>query len=224
MRVRTWIVALNLLALSPVAAGAAEHFVTIDSGTLSFEPAVLEIEIGDTVTWTNDGLGSHNVVADDASFSSGPPSTDEWVFSHTFHTGGDFPYHCEVHVGQGMVGTVTVEGVFGDSFEVGDDTTWDFSTGLRPGCTCYFSSDCAGATFCDYGPGGFQEAHFANAQSLDLEGLKGRVLSSSYSPLPGHPAHEPLIRELRRLFEQARQDDGRVTLEYDTELFWGPLS
>ena len=106
------------------------------------------------MTWVNDG-GNHNVVADDASFTSGPPSTDMWQYSHTFHSGGSYPYSCEVHVGQGMVGTVTVAGVFADDLESGDDSAWPDSTGTRGTCTCYFSSDCVSGSFCDYGPGGF---------------------------------------------------------------------
>ncbi len=152
-----WIPNLPLavvLLLTPAIAGAAEHFVAIDSATLSFEPAELTIQVGDTVTWTNDG-GLHNVVADDDSFTSGPPSDDLWVFSHTFHHGGAFPYSCEVHVAQGMVGTVTVEGILADDFEGGDTAVWSDILGGRETCTCYFSSDCAGSTFCDYGPGGF---------------------------------------------------------------------
>ncbi len=148
-----WIPALILLALPAAVAGAAEHFVSIDSDTNSFVPADLVIEVGDTVTWTNDG-GLHNVIAADDSFTSGPPSKDLWVFSQTFHEGGFFPYSCEVHVAQGMVGTVTALGIFGDDFEAGDETAWSSATGLRESCTCYFSSDCPGAQFCNWGPGG----------------------------------------------------------------------
>lgn len=145
--------ALLLLTLAASAAQAAEHFVTIDSSTFSFEPAELTIQIGDTVTWTNDG-GLHNVVADDDSFTSGPPSSDLWVYSHTFNVGGVYPYNCAVHVDQGMTGTVTVEGIFGDGLESGDDSEWSTSTGLRGHCTCYFSNDCPGSSFCNWGPGG----------------------------------------------------------------------
>ncbi len=31
---------------------------------------------------------------------------------------------------------------------------------------------------------------FPNTQEFDIEGLRGRLLSSSYSPLPGHPKHD----------------------------------
>jgi SAM-dependent methyltransferase len=66
------------------------------------------------------------------------------------------------------------------------------------------------------------QARFLNLQVLGWEGLKARLLSSSYTPLPGHPDHEPMMRELRRIFDQA-QRDGRVRLEYDTEVHHGRL-
>lgn len=55
-------------------------------------------------------------------------------------------------------------------------------------------------------------------QSFDLEGVKGRLLSSSYTPKPGHPGHEPLMADLEALFrEHAR--DGQVRYEYRTDIY-----
>jgi len=72
--------------------------------------------------------------------------------------------------------------------------------------------------------GGLSYAHhrFANAQELDLEGLRGRLLSSSYTPASGHPDHEPMLAALPALFE-AHAAGGRVRFEYDTDLYVGPL-
>lgn len=42
-----------------------------------------------------------------------------------------------------------------------------------------------------FGPGGYKIQAFQNAQYFDLPGLTGRLLSSSYAPLAGHPAHAP---------------------------------
>ena len=148
LRVPTSLLILLLAASTP--AIADEHIVNIVG--LTFDPADLTIEVGDTVTWVNDG-GVHNVVGD--GFTSGPPSNDLWTYSYTFHHGGDYPYVCEVHEDAGMVGTVTVEGIFGDPFESGDTMAWSDTTPLRPSCTCYFSGDCVSGSFCDYGPGGF---------------------------------------------------------------------
>lgn len=139
---------LGLLVTGP--ALAAEHFVNTNG--LVFEPADLTINVGDTVTWINADNGFHNVVADDGSFTSGPPSNDSWQYSHTFTTGGSYGYHCEVHVGQGMTGTITVQGVFADGMEGGTAEAWSEVEGTLPICHCYFSSDCAdGGDFCNWG-------------------------------------------------------------------------
>jgi hypothetical protein len=68
---------------------------------------------------------------------------------------------------------------------------------------------------------GPHETHvFANAQHFDFEGLKGRLLSSSYAPAEGHPRHEPMLDELRRIFDE-HQHDGSVTFSYDTRVHVG---
>jgi SAM-dependent methyltransferase len=61
---------------------------------------------------------------------------------------------------------------------------------------------------------------FTHAQEFDFEGLKGRLLSSSYAPQAGHPAHEPMLRELREVFER-HQNGGRVNFEYETSMWYG---
>lgn len=63
---------------------------------------------------------------------------------------------------------------------------------------------------------------FENEQSFDLAGLRGRLLSSSYAPAAGHPAHEPMLEELARLFGE-HEEEGRVRFEYDAELYLGRL-
>lgn len=63
---------------------------------------------------------------------------------------------------------------------------------------------------------------FANRQVLDFEGLRGRLLSSSYVPEAGTPAHEPLLAGLRELFDR-HQRDGQVIFPYETRVFFGRL-
>ncbi len=74
-----------------------------------------------------------------------------------------------------------------------------------------------------FGPAGFREATFPNWQTLDFEGLKGRLLSSSYAPEPGHPQHLPMLDALEAIFCQ-HQADGKVTFKYDTLVFHGRLT
>jgi SAM-dependent methyltransferase len=61
-----------------------------------------------------------------------------------------------------------------------------------------------------------------NEQSFDLEGLEGRVLSSSYMPQPGHPRFEAMHEAVRSLFDQT-QRDGHVTMKHDCVVCWGRI-
>ncbi|MEP7234344.1 MAG: class I SAM-dependent methyltransferase [Ignavibacteriota bacterium] len=63
---------------------------------------------------------------------------------------------------------------------------------------------------------------FPNNQSFDFEGLKGRLLSSSYTPAPDSPNYQPMLEELRRIFEEY-QCEGNVNILYNTEVFFGQI-
>lgn len=73
-----------------------------------------------------------------------------------------------------------------------------------------------------FGGEGPRRAVFDNRQDFDLEGLRGRLLSSSYTPGPEHPDRAPMLAELERLF-RAHQSGGRVRVEYETTLTYGRL-
>ena len=59
---------------------------------------------------------------------------------------------------------------------------------------------------------------FENYQIFDYEGLEGRLLSSSYVPLNGHKNYEPMLKELKRIFE-TYNDNGKVRFEYETVVY-----
>ena len=63
-------------------------------------------------------------------------------------------------------------------------------------------------------------ARFAHSQRLDFDGLRGRLLSSSYAPAAGDPRHAPMLAALRALFD-ATAVDGHVDFDYDTRVFAG---
>lgn len=67
-----------------------------------------------------------------------------------------------------------------------------------------------------------EQAVFANHQVFEFEGLKGRLLSSSYAPEAGEPAHAPMLAALRELFEH-HQRDGVVVFPYRTLVFFAQL-
>jgi SAM-dependent methyltransferase len=74
-----------------------------------------------------------------------------------------------------------------------------------------------------FGSDPFETRTFDNRQTLDLDGLKGRLSSSSYVPGPGQPGHEAMMREAERTF-RAHETDGTVTFEYDTKVYYGRLT
>jgi plastocyanin len=101
--------ALVLFLTIPGSAWAATHQVQVFS--FGYDPQTLTIQPGDTVVWTNVG-GSHNVQADDGSFSN-PVNSTPWTFSHTFNRSGEFGYYCLPHGapgGFGMAGKIIVAG------------------------------------------------------------------------------------------------------------------
>jgi SAM-dependent methyltransferase len=71
--------------------------------------------------------------------------------------------------------------------------------------------------------GRYEEARFDNLQRFDFEGVKGRLLSSSYAPDSTHPDYERMLAELRLIFDKY-QSEGKVDFEYDTRIFFGHLA
>jgi len=74
-----------------------------------------------------------------------------------------------------------------------------------------------------FDPAPFSQHSYPMAQHFDYAGLEGRLLSSSYAPRPDHPQHAPMLRELRRLFEQ-HAVDGQVAVSYKTRVFLGGIT
>jgi len=91
--------------------------------TLTFEPKVVVVHVGDTVEWHNDSLLVHTVTADpkraarpeDVALPAGALPFDsgflvpEATFRHTFQHAGSYRYFCIPHEGAGMIATVEVE-------------------------------------------------------------------------------------------------------------------
>jgi len=74
-----------------------------------------------------------------------------------------------------------------------------------------------------FGSGGFTSRTFSYRQEVGFAGLKGRMLSSSYTPEQGHPNHEPMIAELSKI-HQTHAVNGLVTFEYVTRMYYGRLA
>jgi SAM-dependent methyltransferase len=71
-----------------------------------------------------------------------------------------------------------------------------------------------------YGAGQWQLATFPNVQKFDLEGVLGRLDSSSYAPVAGTEGHARMREELAKLFDECQQD-GTVAFRYETKTYVG---
>jgi SAM-dependent methyltransferase len=59
---------------------------------------------------------------------------------------------------------------------------------------------------------------FNNMQVFDFEGVKGRLLSSSYAPID----NAEMLEELRNIFDKHNKN-GTVEFEYETKVYWGKM-
>ncbi len=73
-----------------------------------------------------------------------------------------------------------------------------------------------------FSPNEFTSHALPNFQEFDFEGLCGRLRSCSYVPAPGHSQFEPMMQELRRIFDTYQQR-GVVRMEYRTRVYAGKL-
>jgi plastocyanin len=78
---------------------AATEVAVVDN---DFEPAVVTVDVGATVTWTWDGSNPHDVGGD--GFASDIQTSGS--FEHTFDQAGEYEYYCSLH--SGMRGRVVV--------------------------------------------------------------------------------------------------------------------
>ena len=89
-----------------------DHTVNVVSN--EFQPQLLVVDQGDIVEW-DCTQGVHNVNGSLAAypdntedFSNGPAAPAPWTYQYTFTSPGYNEYHCDPHLGLGMVGSVMV--------------------------------------------------------------------------------------------------------------------
>ena len=122
------LVVLAVGVLSTIAPSAFAQTVSVPTGSSlpgceetdeCWDPSVITVDIGATVTWTNDDVGPHTVTAGDLKvdpdnigtmipngFDSGMMMSGD-IFSHQFDVEGSYPYLCIIH--PWMIGTVIVQ-------------------------------------------------------------------------------------------------------------------
>jgi plastocyanin len=106
-----WTLPLAAAVLLAVPASAADQSVSALPSN-EWSPDDVTIDMGDTVTWHNEG-GVHSVKFNDGSFEDpSQPSSDPWTVQRTFDTPGIFRYVCGLH-GSAMPGVVRVRDATG---------------------------------------------------------------------------------------------------------------
>ncbi|MEI9959292.1 MAG: hypothetical protein WDM90_23930 [Ferruginibacter sp.] len=63
---------------------------------------------------------------------------------------------------------------------------------------------------------------FVNKQVFDFEGLKGRLLSSSYMPTVADSGYANMITDLQQLFEKYKENES-ITINYETKVYVGSI-
>ncbi|MCO5221702.1 MAG: class I SAM-dependent methyltransferase [Thermomicrobiales bacterium] len=73
-----------------------------------------------------------------------------------------------------------------------------------------------------FGAAGYQRFVLPNEQELDAEAFWGRLISSSYTPLPGEPGHEEIRQRSAEIFAEHAQD-GVLRFPYETVIYVGQV-
>jgi len=73
-----------------------------------------------------------------------------------------------------------------------------------------------------YSPYDYKEITFPNYQEFDYEGIKGRLLSSSYIPAEGSNNCCDMLNYLENIFEKNNKK-GKIKMEYKTVVYYGKL-
>ena len=103
--IATIILLLCGLSVSIGAPKKVSHSVSMEN--MKFDPSDLQINVGDSVEWTNKDDRDHNVTAKDGSFKS-PNLSSGATYKYTFKKAGKFPYACSLH--PRMKASITVSG------------------------------------------------------------------------------------------------------------------
>ncbi|MBV8196712.1 MAG: cupredoxin family copper-binding protein [Candidatus Eremiobacteraeota bacterium] len=94
------------LALLLTATAAAPSAPEVHIRNDAFNPPVLTVEVGQSVTFTNNDDDAHTVTATDGTFDSKGLDTNG-VWRHAFTQAGTYRYFCQLH--PFMKGTIVVK-------------------------------------------------------------------------------------------------------------------
>ena len=178
------------LSAAPVAgdemSGASGSHVSI--GYANYQPAKIDVLVGDTVSWHNDSVRRHTITDDGNAYDSGTLPTGTG-YEHVFGKTGSFPYHCRLHAGiNGQVDAwkLLLDGVAG-SAEAGRPFQLRGRTALPPQTPVSIEADAGSgfqpvATATTGSDGGFTAA-VTPAQSATYRAVAGGDASPSVQVL-----------------------------------------
>jgi plastocyanin len=100
--------------LKPKSSETVRHLATttVLMNDDSFDKADVTINVGDSITWVQNGDHKHNATADDGSWTTGDLTMKGQSATLTFNQAtGDTPisYNCTHHKSKGMTGKITVK-------------------------------------------------------------------------------------------------------------------
>jgi plastocyanin len=98
---------LMLLLLSGPANAALAAAPSVTIVDFAFQQPTLTVNVGDTVTWTNNGSTAHTATSDTGAWDSAAVQNGA-SFSYQFTSAGTFAYHCTFH--SDMHGVIIVQG------------------------------------------------------------------------------------------------------------------
>jgi len=97
-----------VLPFVPSARAATVNVTIVD---FAFQPSSINVQIGDTVVWTNTGSFTHTVTSDGGAGPLDSPNLANGItYSFTFIADGTYNYHCTFHSAT-MKASVTVGSV-----------------------------------------------------------------------------------------------------------------
>lgn len=99
MRISKFFLIAALLVLSSCllsGAALAQMNNSVAIKDFAFEPNILTVPVGTTVTWTNSDPVQHEVASDNGTFDSGIMMPSD-QFTYTFGQPGNYSYYCKIH-------------------------------------------------------------------------------------------------------------------------------
>lgn len=95
-----------LLIAGPAIAANGSVSIKESDERYAYTPKTVYVNVGDSVTWTNNSDAPHTVDSDTGDELGSGNFTEDQTFEHAFNATGTFAYHCDIHAY--MKGTVVV--------------------------------------------------------------------------------------------------------------------